>query len=814
MATQTSFLDSVSNVIQTGVQHGILHRYTDDANISDIEFSIDGRSFVNFGSCSYLGLEFNPSMKASAIRAIEKYGTQFSSSRAYVSISLYKELEEKFRKIFGKPVVMAQTTSLAHIAALPVLVGEKDAVILDHQVHNSVQTAASLLKSKNIHVEMIRHNRMDLLEERILELRKTKKKVWYLCDGIYSMYGDSAPVDEIKKLLVKFPELWIYADDSHGMSSFGKNGRGFILDQFENEPRLVTAASTSKGFAAGGSILIFPNEELARSVRNCGGPLITSGPLQPAVLGAAMASADIHLSPEIEELQEQLRENILYANLIIKKYGLPLVFESPSPVFYIAAGAPRVSYNILKKMMLRGFYLNLGAFPAVPMKNSGIRFTITARHTFEQIHAMLDALADIYPQSLQEEGSTPEDVGKAFKMEMPVLQRTRKLIYEKAEELFAETFLTANDLPVSEWDERMERRGIFSTEGLKFLESSFKENEEEENRWDFDYLVVRDPQNRIVLCTFFTTAWMKDDMLSSKNVSGKVEMIREKTNNRFYGSSRVLMTGSLLSEGEHLFIDDSSPYAKEAIQIFHRHAASLMEKRNASMIMLRDFPAGDNQFEKEMNENGYFSFPMPESFAVHLDGINTKESFLDSLSFNAKKNLKKEVIRHEDLFYTSVVQKPDDLLVEEIYFLYLQVKNSSLELNTYTLPLNVFYEMAENKNWEFILVYKKGETAADRDQLVSAVMSWKGKDIYHPMLAGVRKNVSSRISPYRQALYRMTIHAIENNYTKINLGFSAGVEKRKLGAKGSAFIAFMQAKDHFAMESLMYQPETKTVIGI
>ena len=181
------FVDVVSQIVSHGLQEGIVHLYTEDDRFSGNSILLKGRAVVNFGSCSYLGLEFDDRLKGAAKDAIDRYGTQFSESRAYVSLKLYKELEQLLEKIFDACCVVTPTTTLGHISAIPVLVNDEDAVIIDQQVHNSVQTAVTLLKPRGIHVEIVRHNRMGLLEERINELRARYPKIWYMADGIYSM---------------------------------------------------------------------------------------------------------------------------------------------------------------------------------------------------------------------------------------------------------------------------------------------------------------------------------------------------------------------------------------------------------------------------------------------------------------------------------------------------------------------------------------------------------------------------------------------------------------------------------------------------
>ena len=110
-------------------------------------------------------MEHDERLKNGAIEAIRKYGTQFSSSRAYVSSSYYEQTEDLLSQMFDrKPVLLLQSLTVGHMSNIPVLVGKDDAVIMDAQVHDSVQTAVQFLKNRDIHTEIVRHNRMTSLK--------------------------------------------------------------------------------------------------------------------------------------------------------------------------------------------------------------------------------------------------------------------------------------------------------------------------------------------------------------------------------------------------------------------------------------------------------------------------------------------------------------------------------------------------------------------------------------------------------------------------------------------------------------------------
>lgn len=410
-------LDIVDQVSSTVSNLGIAYCTTEDYELHGRKIHINGAELLNFGSCSYLGLELDPRLKAGVIDAVQRYGTQFSSSRAYVSVTPYYEMENLLRQIFGQPVILAPTTTLGHLSNIPVLIGDNDAVILDSQVHECVQTAVQLLKARNITVELIRHNRVDMLEERIRILSETHSKVWYMADGVYSMYGDFPPMKELLNLMENYEQFYLYMDDSHGMSWTGKNGAGYVMSQLTTYPdKLYLTASINKAFAAAGGVLVFPNEEDMRKVRHCGKTFIFSGPIQPPMLGAAIASAKIHLTPEINSLQNGLLERIEFFNKTAISLNLPLIVENHSPISFIGVGKPDVGYNMIKRMMNLGFYFNLSVFPSVSYKNTGLRIPINMHHSLDDIKNLLEAIADQLPQALIDTNSSMSEIYKSFKL--------------------------------------------------------------------------------------------------------------------------------------------------------------------------------------------------------------------------------------------------------------------------------------------------------------------------------------------------------------------------------------------------------------
>lgn len=802
--SQQSTIETIDQIINHAKNRGVIHLSTEDSILHNNEITINEQKLVNFGSCSYLGLEFHPKLRNAAKNAIDAYGTQFSSSRAYISPKYYVELEEKLEKLFGSPTIVAATTTLGHLAALPVLVGSNDAVILDHQVHSSIQSASQQLKAKKIHVELVRHNRMDLLEERIIELKANHNKVWYFADGIYSMFGDTVPIDKIYALLDKYPEFNFYVDDAHAMSCFGENGKGFVLSGRKIHERMIVATSFAKAFATGGGALIFPNRALAQKVRNCGGTLITSGPMQPSALGAAIASADIHLSPEIEELKEDLQENIKYTTLLLKKYGLPNLSEATSPIFFIAVGLPKIGYTLIERLMKDGHFLNLGIFPAVPIKNTGVRFTITRMHTFEQIEAMVKSMASHYSNVLKECDFTLDQVYKAFRLETPVSNVTND---SKQENLVVTRYKSINEIDTEIWDELMDERGAFDHEFLRTLENSFAENESIEDNWEFDYYIIKDAQGKIILSTFTTTSILKDDMLMPHYISKEVENKRKKDS--FYLTSKTLTVGSSLSEGDHLYINRDSEDWKTALILFLNELEQLQNEYKAENIIIRDLIDSDPELDSFMVDNGFFKMAMPESGVIENMTFESDEEFYQNLSKRSKRHFKENVKRFEDRFSVQIIQTPSEKQLSEYYSLYLNVKGNSLELNTFTLPYKLFSEMSKCQNWEFIELSLKADKNA---KPIGVVFAYKTKKLYNALIVGLDYELNLEFNTYRQAIYQVIKRSRAHSTKSLSLGFSAIIEKKKFGATIKNTCAYLQTKDNYNMELLNTITETKNML--
>jgi 7-keto-8-aminopelargonate synthetase-like enzyme len=353
---------------------------------------LEGKVLRSFGTCSYLGLDHRAEIREAAAQAALDFGTQFSISRAYLKCHLYEELEASLAAMTDRPVLVAASTTLAHLAAIPALVRDRDVVLIDQFAHASLHMATQLLHE--VPVRLLRHSRLEQLESALEELAPQHERIWLLIDGLYSMGGDFAPFAELRELLERWPQLSLYIDDAHSTGWFGRHGRGAALTALGDHARVTVALSLNKSFAAAGGALALPDEETKARVRRCGGPMLFSGPIQPPMLGAALASAKIHLSDEHPQAQDELVKRIDYARRVANSLGLPLAAQQQTPIFFVPFGSIDEATDEARRLMDAGFHVCPSGFPAVPINRSGVRFTITLHNELSDIDLLIRNMVD------------------------------------------------------------------------------------------------------------------------------------------------------------------------------------------------------------------------------------------------------------------------------------------------------------------------------------------------------------------------------------------------------------------------------------
>jgi len=795
MGVPARAIEFIDAAVSEALRRGLVQLRAEDERLNGRSIRVRGQETLHLASCSYLGLELDRRLRQGVVEAVERYGTQFSSSRAYVSAPPYQELEALLERIFEAPVLVAASTTLAHLSALPVLVEPDDAVVIDHQVHQSVQLAASQLRLAGTSVELVRHARMDLLEDRIRALTASHRRIWYLADGVYSMFGEFAPIKAISWLLARYEQLRLYVDDAHGMSWCGRNGRGFAAEALSGEERVVIAASLNKSFAAAGAALVFFDPELRRKVRNCGSTLMFGGPIQPPMLGAALASARIHLSPEIGRLQAELVERIVLANRIAEELDLPLASPCQVPIRYIGLGSKSAMFEVADALLERGIYVNPAAFPAVASRQAGLRLTLTRHHSLQDVRRALEATAELLPGALARAGWSREEVDRAFGRRPPA---TSPAPVRHADALSCRHEDSIHALDGREWDALLGRVGCFDAASLAVLEQAFGPERPPEQRWRFHYYVVRDAAGCTLLATFFTEALWKDDLLAAAHVSREVEERRAR--DPYFLTSRTLSMGSLLTEGNHLYLDRDADW-RGALRLLLGAVNEAREECGSPALVFRDIPGEDAELGAFLEAEGFARVPLPDTLTVDVDW-SSSEQFLARLASRERRFHRKHVLPWVDAYATEVLE-PGGRAVSESEWrhlsrLYRNVQERQLALNTFPLPDDLLPRLLGCPGWELLCLRLHPERGGPSGPLPQGfVACHRGPERYDWLLVGMDYDFVESHGLYRQLVAQVVLRAQALGARRIGFGMGSERVKRRFGATPEARVMYVQSYDRF-----------------
>jgi 7-keto-8-aminopelargonate synthetase-like enzyme len=786
-----SMIRMINEISNLGKQKGLGRLYIDDSVLNGREISIENKNYIHFGSCGYLGLELDERLKEAAIDAIRKYGTFFVSSRTYVACSMYPQLENNLKKMFNADIVIYPKVSQGHFNVMPIIIGQNEIVIFDQQAHISMQETSSKLKQNGTDIMILRHNNMKDLEEKIIEYRSKYDKIWYAFDGVYSMFGDSPNYPEIDRLLKKYKQLYLYIDDAHGTSWCGEHGVGYALSKIELNERIVLIASMTKAFGATGGVFVFKDKEMYEKIDSWGGAYTYAGPMDTASLGAAIESTKLHLSDEIYQLQNQLKEKIDYCHHLLEKNNLPVISSARSPIFYIGLGTIAMGYNMIPRLMNDGYYTNIGAYPAVPESCTGLRFTLTNHLTLEDIKGLVESIARNLPLALIEENRSMKDIVRAFRKYADLSHllddNLHQSIGTQKDELVLETYDSISQINAQEWDNIMSGRGAFTSAALKLMEQTFCDNIEPQSNWKYIYYIIRS-KGQIVLASFLTVSLNKDDMLSPEKVSLKVEEERKK--DPYYMTSTAILMGSQLTNGDHLYVNYDHPEWKEAVKKLIAELWLKQEDHKANMLFLRDFNPANETLCTTIFDMGFAKVELPDNNIIYSQNMDSK-TYFESLNKKQRYNLRRDVYQDIEAFSIENSQCNDEEL-QYCYQLYLETKSRKYDLNTFDLPYKVFELTNQSPNWEIIRIFHK-----DFDKPVSMGICYRNGKEYATVIYGMGNKENYPENIYKKTLYLVIKHAIDNACNIIHMGITADVTKHMFGATRIKQLGYGILKDNY-----------------
>ena len=210
-------------------------------------------------------------------------------------------------------------------------------------------------------------------------------RVWLLIDGIYSMIGDVAPFAALDALAGQDPRLNLYVDDAHATGWCGSRGQGLALEHWPDHPRVIVALSLNKSFGCAGGALALATREQAEAVRAFGPAMTFSGPVQPPMLGAILASAQVHLSRRAgRSPRRRCARGSRNSTPARRSLGLPLACTDANPDALHPHRRSGAHGAAAMALQAAGFFVATVAPPAVAARDVGLRMTLTAHHTTDR----------------------------------------------------------------------------------------------------------------------------------------------------------------------------------------------------------------------------------------------------------------------------------------------------------------------------------------------------------------------------------------------------------------------------------------------
>jgi len=357
----------------------------------DTVVKIKGKDVLMFGSNSYLGLTNHPKLIEAAQKALTKYGTGCAGSRFLNgTLDIHIELEEKLAGYVGKEDALVFSTGYqVNVGVISSLIDRNDYIILDEFVHACSIDGSRLSFGKTL---KYKHNDMHSLENALQKIPAGQVKL-IVTDGVFSMEGDIAKLDEICALARKY-QANVMVDDAHGIGVLGKDGCG-TSDEFgiTGEVDLIMGTFSKSLASVGG--FIASDKRTIDYLKHHARTLIFSASLPPANAATVMAAIDL-IRQEPERIT-RLWENTCYAKQQLTHAGLE-IGNSLSPIIPIYV-RDNVKTALITKMLLnKGVFVNPVIHPAVQHQDTLIRFSLMATHTFAQIDEAVEKITKVIKQ--------------------------------------------------------------------------------------------------------------------------------------------------------------------------------------------------------------------------------------------------------------------------------------------------------------------------------------------------------------------------------------------------------------------------------
>ena len=390
----TDKFDFIRNDVTALRESGLFINLRIMGSPADAWMVVDGNQVLNFCTNNYLGLANHPRMKEAAREAIEEWGVGPAAVRSIAGTQgVHVVLERRLAEFKGvEDALYVQSGFCANQAALPPLVGrdratgEQDVIFSDRLNHASIIDGARLSGAK---IVVYDHCDAKDAELKIKENLAKYRRGLLVTDGVFSMDGDIAPLDQLYEVAEKYGVMTM-VDDAHGEGVLGE-GKG-IVHHFGLQGQFdVEIGTLSKAFGVVGGV-IAGKRVVVDYLRQKARPFLFSSAVTPADTAACLAAVD--LLEESSELVEKLWDNTEY----FKKGMAELGFDTgrtETPIVPVMLGEAPLAKEFSGKLFENGVFAMALGFPTVPRGQARIRVMNTAAHSREDLDIGLAAFEKV-----------------------------------------------------------------------------------------------------------------------------------------------------------------------------------------------------------------------------------------------------------------------------------------------------------------------------------------------------------------------------------------------------------------------------------
>nr|WP_232240919.1 glycine C-acetyltransferase [Kutzneria sp. 744] len=333
----------------------------------------------------FLGLADHPVLVKAAHEALDRWGFGMASVRFICGTQeLHKQLESRLSEFLGtEDTILYSSCFDANGGLFETLLGDQDVVISDELNHASIIDGVRLCKAKRQ-----RYRNRDMADlERILQESKDARYRLIATDGVFSMDGYLAPLDQICELAERYDAL-VMVDDSHAVGFTGPTGRGTPeLFGVTDKVDVVTGTlGKALGGASGG--YVSGRAEIVEMLRQRSRPYLFSNSLAPSITGAALAALDLLSSSG--ELLERLRANTELFRRRMTEEGFDLL-PGEHPIIPVMIGDAAKAGRMADLLLEQGIYVIGFSYPVVPHGKARIRTQMSAAHSLDDVNRAVDA---------------------------------------------------------------------------------------------------------------------------------------------------------------------------------------------------------------------------------------------------------------------------------------------------------------------------------------------------------------------------------------------------------------------------------------